>query len=249
MNWFWNKFFVNKAAAWTALFTGMLTVFTYFLYRVSDTTSETAKISERGFLSLAAAQLGPRLVDNPALGNDAKWLGQEISVIWNNGGNTPARDIVIQTNLQPFYPDLPTSYDYPLNPEKTLAAIGPKAVYGTTVNLPRDMVSDYWHAKKRLFIWGAAVYKDAFPNTPDRLTEFCVELTHLTINMIPTVPKNNGQKTTAKGTIAVIANPSPNPDAPNANLANFQWQQCPTHNCYDEDCKDYAQRVKSARTP
>ena len=83
--------------------------------------------------------------------------------------------------------------------------------------------------------------------TPDRLTEFCVELTHLTVTMLSPTPQATDKKDIQKNTGGSAE--TVNPESPNAILAGFQWQECPTHNCYDEDCKDYAERVKSARTP
>jgi len=223
---FYNIFFNNRAAVWTAVFTGVLSVFTLMLYRVSQSTDETQRTSERAFLNFIGPVDGPKI-----LGNDGKWTGQEIAINWNNSGNTPARNLTIQTNTMPFMPDIPKEYDFPLATEKKRAVIGPKQNYGTDVVIPQTSLADAWHSKARLFIWGTVIYKDVFPNNPDRLTEFCIELTHLTL----------GQKGQFK-----VPKPS-DIDAPDATLVGFQWETCRAHNCYDEDCKDYKERVEDMR--
>jgi hypothetical protein len=222
---FWNIFFNDRAGVWTALFTGVLSVFTYMLYRVSNSTDETQRSAQRAFLNFNGPVLGPKIVDN-----GGHWTGQEFALQWTNSGNTPARDLVIQTNNLPFRPDIPKEYDFPLATEKTSTVIGPKGTYGTGMVIPKESLADAWHSKGRLFIWGTVIYKDAFPQDPDRLTEFCVELTHLTMN----TPK---PQTPTQTTI----------DDPKATLVGFQWQTCRTHNCYDEDCKDYKDRVGDMR--
>jgi hypothetical protein len=226
-------FFVGKSAAWTAVFTGVLTVFTVKMYQVSSLTNETVRSAERASLSFANIGLGVRL-------NDAKqgWTAQELSLNWTNTGNTPATDAVIQANGQPWPTDLPKGFEFPLLPEKTTAVVGPKGFYGTNVQVGKDILASAWHAKSRLFFWGAVVYKDAFPGDPDRLSEFCVEMTHITIgSMQPNIPSAPPQIPT---TISI--------DDQGAAIIGAQWQTCREHNCYDEGCKDYATRVKEART-
>jgi len=196
---------------------------------------------QRAFIVFAGPTNGARLVDN-----SGGWTGQEIAVNWINGGNTAARGMVIQTNAAPFFPDIPEGYAFPLALPKAKAVLGPKAGYGTNDVIFKDVIADYWRSKKRIFIWGNAAYKDVFAGSPDRLTEFCVELTHLTVNMLP--PPGNGK------ILPTIPTMPPTPqaidvDRPEAILTGFQWQQCPQHNCYDEDCKDYAARVKEMREP
>jgi hypothetical protein len=176
--------------------------------------------------------------------NAGAWIGQEIALLWINGGNTAARDAVIQTNAAPFFPDIPEGYTFPLALPKTKVVIGPKGTYGTNIIVSKDVIADYWHSKKRIFIWGDVVYKDVFFEQPDRLTEFCVELTHLAVNQL-------APSTGPAGKIlpTITAPQQTDVERASAALAAFQWQQCPEHNCYDEDCKDYSARIKEMRTP
>lgn len=233
MSWFWNTFFNNRAAVWTAIFTAVLSVFTYLLYRVSEQADETAKGQARAFVSLSAFSIGPQIADS-----QGNWISQEVEVNWTNNGTTPAKGVVIQTNVKPFLEDLPDTYDFPLLSQKTQGAIAPKGIYTVSLLIPRSALEDSWHGKARIFIWGTALYKDVFPRDADRLTEFCYEIFHLTAAYATPQTVTNGQPT-----------PSPVLGNPGTALAQFQWQACNrgAHSCYDEDCSDYSDRVKDMR--
>lgn len=222
----WNKYVVGKEAAWTALFTAALVLFTGLLWRVSNRQNEIAVSSQRAFLTFNGPNVGARLIDN-----SGTWTGNEIALVWTNGGNTAARNVVIQNNAEAFFPDLPENYSFPLVAPRTKVVIGPKSTYGVNIQMGRDLMSDYWQHKKRLFIWGSAVYSDTFGDTPDRLGEFCIELTHLTINPV------QGAASPAQVDISKT----------DVVLTSFQWQQCPAHNCYDGDCTDYSTIIKQMR--
>jgi hypothetical protein len=234
---------LSSAVFWTALFTGFLTVFSFMLVRISNTTSEIERSSQRAFLIFFGPQNGPRLVAN-ASDPSSPWTGQEISIQWFNAGNTPAREAIIKANAMPFFPDIPDPYDFSLGSDKTQVVIGPKQQYGINAAIGKDVIADAFHNKKRLFLWGAVVYKDVFPNSADRLTEFCVELTHLTLGMATPAPSQSTSKT---GPSKPTTQTNMDIDAPGAQFLGFQWQQCKRHNCYDDDCSDYRDRIKDMR--
>jgi hypothetical protein len=228
----WNFLFAGKSAAWTAIFTGVLTFFTLKMYQVSSITSETARASERAFLSFVGPALGARISDG-----SGNWSGQEFSLNWNNSGTTPAKAVVIQNSGEPWPSDLPKGFEFTLRAEKTMAVVGPKGVYGTNITIARDVLVQMWQGKSRLFVWGTAIYKDIFPGDPDRLTEFCAEFTHITIGVAPQTQMLPTKVTPVKLDI----------EAPNAAIVGFEWGACREHNCYDQDCKDYSERVKDMR--
>jgi hypothetical protein len=70
---FYRLFFQGRAAIWTAVFTGVLTIFTYKMYEVSRIANDTTRSSERAFVSFAGLGIGPRMHD----ANNA-WTGDEI---------------------------------------------------------------------------------------------------------------------------------------------------------------------------
>ncbi len=81
--WF-DILFKNKAGMWTAIFTGILSIFTFFLWNVAQSTDETSRSSQRAFLNFSQLGLGVNLT-----GPDFKaWVGQEFSLNWVNSGNT-----------------------------------------------------------------------------------------------------------------------------------------------------------------
>lgn len=238
--------FRDRSAAWTGIFTGFLALFTAVLvlftsklYEVGKSTDETARSSQRAFLSFSSIGLGVRLSDV-----SKNWTGQEFSLNWINTGNTPASEAVIQTNGQPWPTDLPKGFEFPLLPEKVTAVVGPKGTYGTNVQLSKDLLASAWSGKSRIFFWGTVVYKDVFPSDPDRVSEFCVEMTHITMGNLPST-------STPLDKSVQLPQPMPQPfsiDAPTTAIVNAQWQTCREHNCYDEGCKDYSLRVKESRT-
>jgi len=80
-----------------------------------------------------------------------------------------------------------------------------------------------WNNKTKLFLWGDVVYKDVFPGDPERLSENCIEISHLVA-------------------VASLGDP-------NVGLSGVSWKPRPKglHICYDEDCKDYQDRIKDMR--
>jgi hypothetical protein len=176
-----------------------------------------------------------------------KWMGDQIYTNWINSGDTAGKNLVIQTNAKewPIGEDLPPSYEFPLTPEKGRGVIAPKGAYQNPRIIPSNIMEDSWHSKQRFFFWGTMLYNDVFPNDPDRLTEFCVEISQITVARVAPPAVQQTQPTT------VPANPAPTlaPDIASLDSAiiGFTYQACKEHNCYDEDCKDYADRVKDMR--
>jgi hypothetical protein len=230
----WNTLFAQKAAAWTAVFTAVLTAFTYLLYQVSQQANDNSKEQARGFVNFAGLSIGPRFNDP-----QGKWVSQEIAITWANSGSTAAKAAVFKVNAKPFLDDLPTGYDFPLPSEKTEGVVPPKGTYAVNVQIPSSNLIDEWSNKGvRIFVWGSVLYKDIFPNDPERLTEFCTEITHVTAGF-----------TNQPKVIAGQPPASPRLGDPDVAIVQFQFQACTrgAHTCYDEDCKDYSERVKDMR--
>jgi hypothetical protein len=142
-------------------------------------------------------------------------------VSWNNSGTTPAKNLILQLN----------------------ATLG----YQTPRIIPSSFLSENWHGKSRLFLWGTMLYSDIFADDPDRLSEFCVEISQVTVSRIA------AQSIPPQPPKAVISNPNvgsqvtPKPadiGDLDAAIVGLTFQACNQHNCYDEECKDYKDRVK-----
>ena len=234
LNWIWNKFFNNKSAAWTALFTGVLTVFTIKMWQVAATTSEATRTSQRAWMNLRGMSLGPD-INNITNSSPAK----EFIVTWGNTGATVAKQVVFEGNQKPELENLPNGYDFPLDPSvKTESVVSPQGGFDVRFQVPMSELEDNWKGRNKLFFWGDAIYKDVFPKDAVRLSEFCVEVTHMTtaFKTPPIVKKGEPQ-------------PYPTLGQPNVAIVGFSWQPCSggIHMCYDEDCKDYADRIKGAQ--
>jgi len=198
------------------------------MYFVAKSSGETNRNSQRAYVSYAGTGLGSRMVQGQPIAS-SPWTGQQIFLSFANSGDTPARKAVIRTNVQDWPEDLPEGYDFPLDPKKVEAVIGPKANYATEMVIDKEKLDQNAHAKGRIFIWGDVMYRDIFPDDPARLSESCIEITYLTVGWV-NPPADKSLATDI--------------DAPNTQLVGFQSNACKQHNCYDKDCKDYDDRVK-----
>ncbi len=80
---------------------------------------------------------------------------------------------------------------------------------------------DFWgtdlaavkEGNKHLYIWGTARYRDIFPDTPERITRFCVVATNVTGD--PTAPWDD-----------------------NNNKMEITFSTYHEHNCADEECNE-----------
>ena len=73
---------------------------------------------------------------------------------------------------------------------------------------------------KRIYFYGWATYRDIFKDTPTHLTEFCRYLMVFAVK----------------------------PQSADVAIAQSEWGYCPHHNCTDEDCTDYKEKVLAVTT-
>jgi hypothetical protein len=214
MNWLWNTFFANRAPVWTAAATVVLVVFSGLLWKVSDRTNETSITSQRAFISFS----GPYIVADV---KDKKMKGTNVYWVMANSGTTPADGVVIESNMSlgQAVPEKGIDFDGLPQTERQKLVLGPKGSYQFK---PLYLSIEDWdaiaNAKEHLFFWGWVTYHDIFNGTPERLSEFCTDITKVNWNK-----EDHSDPTGGINTI--------NPP-------------CPTHNCYDEECEDYNERTK-----
>jgi hypothetical protein len=130
-----------------------------------------------------------------------------------------------------------------------LLFIGPNTNSATYMSVLVDTLIAAVDRKQRMFIWGWATYDDVFEGTPQRLTEFCSEIsitfTERAARVAP--PEQN------PAAAALLALQAPQVDLipPVRSRVGLQTdvrmesETCDRHNCYDEDCPNYQQRTKS----
>lgn len=154
---------------------------------------------------------------NPVTGKNG---AIQFVVTWRNDGTTAAQASGWVHEEQ--RPDaLPRNFTFtnPLNPDdRRTFVIGPKGTTDSGIMLvPESFLDKVQQGSMHLYFWGAITYRDIFKDTPMHLTEFCVEV----MNIIPLVNESTGSW------VSEVAS-------------------CPQHNCYDQTCPDYQERIDEA---
>ena len=216
--WF-AKFFIGKSAAWTAIFTCALVVFSFLLYRSNQQANETSLAVQRAFLTYVPMQ--PSWSKVPSAEKNEIISGYNFNMALVNNGTTPTKSAIYQVNIavSNSAPSKGLDFSSLQQSEKTPYVFGPRfAAQVKPVFVSLTDIEAVSQAKKHIFIWGWAVYRDIFDGTPTRLTEFCNEVTE------PVWTK-------------------PTHTDPSAEMGSL-FLPCPTYNCYDENCGDYSERIK-----
>jgi hypothetical protein len=205
---------------WTAIFTGIVAVFTYQLVKVTGKVDETTRSTQRAFVNFQSINGVQKMLSDDA---QKKWVREQFSAIWVNSGTTPATNGAASINYDSRPHDargLEENFDFPDGDRKNFV-IGPKGTGSVPMPVTITALDSVRLAQARLFMWGWVTYNDIFPGSPRHLSEFCVELTKI----IPIDPASPD-----------FADPT----------SEFVWQtsDCKMHNCYDRDCSDYDQKTK-----
>lgn len=171
----WQKLFVNKSAAWIAVFTFVLTVVAVLAYCNYRKTNEIFVSTQRAFVSFKSVQ-GENVIDSKS----KKLVGLRFFVELENSGTTPTKTAFAQSNVQAWRTPLPKGFgfeDLAKIEKHSSTIIGAKAtvLYGPLF-VDIDTLNDVIQKKSFLFFWGWVTYHDIFSGTPTRLTEFCFQL-------------------------------------------------------------------------
>lgn len=216
LNRIWENFFKNRASAWTAIFTGVLSVFTILLFYVAKNSYEASRMTQRTTASFVGIQPAQKVISP----DGKKWMAEQMLIVWVNSGETPARTGLSHSSWESWPNELPQGFNFPdLGDEKPRNfVLSPKGIGSTGMVIPIENFDFVRQGKSHLFLWGWVVYHDIFVGTPKRLTEYCVELTSM------------------KAVKPDITDPT--------NDLTWQISTCKAHNCYDEDCADYNEGIK-----
>jgi len=216
-----NRWLKSYAVAtWImALFTFVLVGINCYLANLAKTANETEVANQRAYMNIDFSSGKNAKIIN----SSNQVVAIQLDIIWNNSGNTPTKFAVAKSNSQPWASDLPKAFDFKdLDESQPVpAVIGPRSSGHQSLTVPLNYFIDVIQRKYHLYLWGWVAYRDAFPATPIRLTEYCAELVGV-----------RADKSDA------LANPE----------NNIHWGviPCPTvaHNCYDDGCTDYQARIK-----
>ena len=214
---FYDKVFQGKTAVWTAIFTGVLAVFTILLFRVSNDSRTDNVGTQRAFISMVA--VGGQPLSTP---DGSKLIAIRMFPTWQNSGTTPAKEAISQVSWEVWPSDLPEGFTFPdqSKRERRKFVLGPKAGSSMFMDpMSIDQFKDVKDGKFRLFVWGWVKYNDIFAGTPTRLTEFCTEIVSIS------------------ATKADMTDP--------ANSFNWSGNNCRDFNCFDESCVDYKTRINA----
>lgn len=223
----------------TALATAVIAAFTYALARSTKKlwieardAGETAKESANAAKQAAEAARESADVNKLAMvmGNRAyvhfdgcRWIShrnnKDGSIFWRirprwiNSGNTPTRQASFYVHYE--FLDKELGPDYKFTPTVMHPKPASIAPHSSIESRHRDIggkdLIDVREGRKHFYIWGVARYHDVFPNTPERVTKFCVYASRITGD-----PNEYWDKD--KNAVEIL-------------FAGFD-----RHNCSDEDC-------------
>lgn len=106
----------------------------------------------------------------------------KIHVKWSNAGNTPTRALSVLMRWELREQPLPVNFDFEGGMETLgpLATIAPKGTIRMLFAVNGADLAAIRNGTKHLYVWGRALYRDVFQDTPQRVTRFCVVATDIT---------------------------------------------------------------------
>jgi hypothetical protein len=205
--WFRQSDPVAKFTAWVAAFTLALVVVAVLQFCSMNSADQANRDVQRAFVYPKTVELSTPEFKTT---ENVVW---RFTVIWENSGNTPTRDLHIYSEYDGLskaqqHPSFPDFSDMRSSP----TFLAPKATTRTQP-LPIDAAKllDIQQGKLHLYIFALATYRDIFAGSPPRVTRGCWELSDIPVDV--TKPR------------------------PNARVAALMTQ-CPVHNCTDDECKN-----------
>jgi hypothetical protein len=204
----------EPSAAWTAIFTAFLVVFTGELVSVTNKVDETTRQTQRAFITQSNVVGGGKII------KAGKWTDVILLVNWENSGNTPIRHGVVHADPHTLASDPPEGFDFfdSSNISRKID-IGPRTTAQTTVVVPVSYFDQAREGKALIFIWGWLSYRDIFfPQSPQHVHGFCVKLMNVTAS-------------------------KPDLTDPTSDVS-WVTASCEEHNCDDDDCTDYKTHLK-----
>lgn len=153
-------------------------VIAYFLF----TTDQTIKKQVGATLAQLRAYVGtqqiiydPKMTAEP--GRPNVFVGSEIGVTWKNFGVTPAKDLEYWLSAKWYPPGIEPDFSKPTEkiPGHIFMTLGSGTESSSPVLfVPAADVEKAMSGQGRVFFWGEAVYRDVFPDTPQRHFHFCL---------------------------------------------------------------------------
>jgi hypothetical protein len=156
---------------------GIATIATVIVYAVQAYLMRSAIVhSNRCYIALSGVN-----IDQIPDANQ-QTTGVLVTVRWENGGNTPTRNMMNRVNWEMRLDSLPSDFDFPDLQSETgespaIVVLGPKQNMGGQSFFVSAHHLIALRAKyARLYCWGYASYRDVFRLSTLHKTEFCFEL-------------------------------------------------------------------------
>lgn len=180
-----GEFFGLSPEGWTAIFTGVLSIFTIGLcvatFKLWDSTDklvlgaeETAERQLRAYVHAAKVRLflyRPQYYSREQ--SEGAIQGFGIVMELENSGQTPTRKAVMSASGRVFNDEVPDDFDFPDADQIEIVTFGPGVMLlSPSVSFNRVNIEKYC----KILVWGWVEYSDVFNNTPRRRTEFCFEI-------------------------------------------------------------------------
>ena len=140
---------------------------------------ESNRINRDALESVQRAFIGsPTITDKEKIvdGNTKKVVGIQFSLAWQNSGTTQARDFRICSSREDApigsSENLPDKCGQPFRD----VATPKRTVISRPIVLQAPLLESLIEGRTKVTIWGWVKYRDVFPNTPEHVTRYCVEL-------------------------------------------------------------------------
>jgi hypothetical protein len=138
---------------------------------------DSADISKMTMISRDRAYVhhnGFRWISHPTTGAPDQIFGR-IRPRWINSGNTPTRNMSVHVDYELRDTALPDDFVFSYERSSIPAMIAPHgAIESAFRNISSEDLTMIKEGRKFFYAWGTATYRDVFPDTPDRITRFCV---------------------------------------------------------------------------
>ena len=202
---------------------------------------DTNKISRDSLVSVQRAFVNFKGIDSSGItptvgvkvpGLDDKKHGFQFRSLWENSGSTPAVSVLTFFSIDDIPDDKADKFQFatPKGTRFTKTVIGPKSSGSSGAIVRPDGFWEVLSNKHSLYFWGWRIYRDVFPHTPTRVTEFCASLFAVVLNIQASSDRNKMSLLTFEKLVG----------SKKELQYAFQFGDCEgRHNCADADCEDY----------
>jgi hypothetical protein len=147
---------------------------------LADAAKNSADISRAALISTQRAYVSANIDSIPVIEKDGTLKGFAFSINWQNKGPTRAINLQNFILMKRFDPDVPDNFDFAALPGK-----GFEGQISVNIDPNSDVHSSNWVIPLRdieltinntatIYLWGAAIYNDVFPETGLHHVNICV---------------------------------------------------------------------------